>query len=360
MKQRYGYIDWYRGLACVLMFQTHAYDSWTRDADRANLFWWTSRHLGGFPSRLFLFLAGVSLMLRFEGDRKKNKPIAEARWGAAKRGLEVLALGYAFRLSCWLLAGAGLGYWHDLLRVDILNCIGVSLIASAYICSPRDLADGAIPWKPAALALGIVFVTPYLEALHWPHWLPHHFSAYVAGPQPGWFPQFPWCAYTLAGCVAGAFWVRAQRNQKLRTAMLITLGAGVVMAFSGQIARRSGISFYSFGDNQAGPTSPTAFFYRTGMVLIGGVLSWLVCAVTNPENFSWVRQLGKTSLLVYWVHVEMVYGHLSDPIKHKLTLVWASSLLGVLTALMLLLSWLRTEWWPKRRPVAVSPPGSAA
>src|SRR5262245_42969120 len=136
MKQRYNYIDWYRGLACVLMFQTHAYDSWTRDADRANLFWWTSRHLGGFPSRLFLFLAGVSLMLRFEGNRKKNVPLAEARLGAAKRGLEVLALGYLFRLTEWLLGGAGMSFIRDLLRVDILNCIGVSLIIAAYIASP--------------------------------------------------------------------------------------------------------------------------------------------------------------------------------------------------------------------------------
>src|SRR5579863_6739562 len=27
-KQRIGYIDWMRGLACLLMFQTHCYDSW--------------------------------------------------------------------------------------------------------------------------------------------------------------------------------------------------------------------------------------------------------------------------------------------------------------------------------------------
>src|SRR5262245_14769285 len=118
VKQRYGYIDWYRGLACVLMFQTHAYDSWTRAADRAGWFWWTSRHLGGFPSRLFLFLAGVSLMLRFEGDRKRQTPVAQARFGAAKRGLEVLALGYLFRISEWIFAGAGFSYASDILRVD--------------------------------------------------------------------------------------------------------------------------------------------------------------------------------------------------------------------------------------------------
>jgi uncharacterized membrane protein len=27
-RSRLTYIDWMRGLACVLMFQTHCYDSW--------------------------------------------------------------------------------------------------------------------------------------------------------------------------------------------------------------------------------------------------------------------------------------------------------------------------------------------
>src|SRR5689334_5536982 len=102
------------------MFQTHAFDSWTADSDRANAFWWTSRHLGGFPSRLFLLLAGVSLMLRFDSDRRKGKAVGESRRGAARRGLEVIALGYLFRVFEWLLGGAGRSFAIDMLRVDIL------------------------------------------------------------------------------------------------------------------------------------------------------------------------------------------------------------------------------------------------
>ena len=53
-----------------------------------------------------------------------------------KRGFEILGLAYLFRLQEYLLGGA---YdWHDLFRVDILNCIGASMIVGAFITAPRN------------------------------------------------------------------------------------------------------------------------------------------------------------------------------------------------------------------------------
>jgi uncharacterized membrane protein len=37
-KTRLGYIDWIRGLACLLMFQTHCYDSWLGGSARQSRF----------------------------------------------------------------------------------------------------------------------------------------------------------------------------------------------------------------------------------------------------------------------------------------------------------------------------------
>jgi len=58
-RARLAYIDWMRGLACVLMFQTHAYDSWLAGAARnSTVFMWTQ--VGGtLPSPIFLLLACI-------------------------------------------------------------------------------------------------------------------------------------------------------------------------------------------------------------------------------------------------------------------------------------------------------------
>ena len=52
--QRFGFIDWYRGLACVLMFQTHAYDAWTAEPEAA-----ARAHLAS-PGRPALILFGTA------------------------------------------------------------------------------------------------------------------------------------------------------------------------------------------------------------------------------------------------------------------------------------------------------------
>src|ERR1700690_1236594 len=60
---RLAYIDWMRGLACVLMFQTHCYDSWLGGGARKSTFFMWSQDAGTFPAPLFLFLAGISFAL---------------------------------------------------------------------------------------------------------------------------------------------------------------------------------------------------------------------------------------------------------------------------------------------------------
>jgi uncharacterized membrane protein len=58
-QSRLAYIDWMRGLACVLMFQTHCYDSWLSAGARQGRFFMYSQLGGTFPAPLFIFLAGI-------------------------------------------------------------------------------------------------------------------------------------------------------------------------------------------------------------------------------------------------------------------------------------------------------------
>src|SRR2546422_5656033 len=70
--QRLSHIDWMRGLACVLMFQTHCYDSWLSPQARKTAFFHVSQLGGTFPAPLFVFLAGVSFALVTDRLRAKR------------------------------------------------------------------------------------------------------------------------------------------------------------------------------------------------------------------------------------------------------------------------------------------------
>jgi len=60
--------------------------------------------------------------------------------------------------------------------------------------------------------------------------------------------------------------------------------------------------------------------------------------------FSPLMQLGKTSLLVYWVHIEFVYGRFSILPKGQCGIAKATAGLIAIFSAMLGLSWLRTRW----------------
>ena len=96
--ERFTYIDWLRGFACLLMFEVHSYDSWLDPAARETKFFKWSQLSGTLPAPLFLFLAGVSFALVTDKLRRKGVPANEIARTTILRGAEILALGYLFRL----------------------------------------------------------------------------------------------------------------------------------------------------------------------------------------------------------------------------------------------------------------------
>src|SRR5216117_3155513 len=132
--KRIAYIDWMRGLACVLMFQTHCYDSWLSPAARksSSLIIWSQ--LGGtLPAPLFIFLSGISFALVTEKLREKNFDRGTIARATILRGAEVYALGLLFRIQEFVL-GLPHSPWTDLLRVDVLNILGLCMMLMGVVC----------------------------------------------------------------------------------------------------------------------------------------------------------------------------------------------------------------------------------
>jgi hypothetical protein len=70
------------------------------------------------------------------------------------------------------------------------------------------------------------------------------------------------------------------------------------------------------------------------------------------RGFSPTIQLGKTSLLVYWVHIEFVYGRLSILPKRRCSIGEATLGLAAIFVAMLILSIWRTNWKQQKRASA--------
>jgi uncharacterized membrane protein len=346
-KGRLGYIDWLRGFACVTMFQTHCYDSWLGGHARETSFIRWSQLLGTLPAPLFLFLAGVSFALVTDKMRSKGASANEIARTTILRGAEIFGLSLLFRLQEFLLGGPS-APWTDLLRVDILNTIGLSIILMGLVCrfAQTRAANAAIAM---IVALGISLATPPLWTTHRPSWLPWYLESYINGvhntgvPQPWLFPLFPWAAFAFAGLAVGflLFSEWATKNSAGTLALFGAAGVGLYY-FSLWLDARP-VQLYAVYDFWH--TSPNFFLARLGVLLGIMFFAYAWCRWgLGQVGFSPLIQLGQTSLLVYWVHIEFVYGSLSIMAKRAQTITSASLGLLVITCAMVLLSVARTRW----------------
>ena len=86
-----------------------------------------------------------------------------------------------------------------------------------------------------------------------------------------------------------------------------------------------------------------------GGAVIGALLAYAVTRL-RAGRYSVMRQFGQTSLLVYWIHVDLCYGLVSRRFHHQLSLAQATLGFVLMTAAMFLVSVAKTKYWdPWRR-----------
>ena len=329
-RQRRGYLDWLRGIAVLVMIQAHVIDSWTAEPFRQSREFGWAIIVGGFGAPLFLFLAGVSVAFSAASKVRRRGGVPLAARAVARRGLEIFGLAFVFRLQAWLLSG---GPARNLLRVDILNIMGPSIVAAAAIWGlVKSARRRAVAFAVAAIAVSLA--TPPIRSAAWVSAVPDPLEAYVR-PIPGLtnFVAFPWAGFLFAGGLIGVL-VEARRTRELETRLHVALavgGAGVlVLALAGSYlpsVYARGSSFWT--------SSPSYFALRCAVLTLAVVLAYAWERRSDVPRWSPLQQLGRTSLFIYWIHVEMVYGVLSVGLHRRLSLGQAFVALAAFTVLML-------------------------
>jgi uncharacterized membrane protein len=340
-RPRRGYLDWTRGIAVLLMIEAHLLDSWTATAERTHVAFKLAMMVAGMGTALFLLLAGVSVGLSAGSKWRRSGNAAAASTAVARRGLEIFALAFLFRLQAWVLGWSSNPY--SLLKVDILNIMGPSIVFAALLWRLADTMRARALTFAAAAAI-TTFVTPWSR--QWPlGFLPDPIEAYFV-PVPGFtsFLFFPWMGFVFAGATVGVI-IDSLRSAEGEERFNVWMGiAGMALAFGAYAW-----SFLPAERDHFWTTAPSYFFLRVGlmMALIAAAYAWNL-AFVRPGAWSPILQLGKTSLFIYWIHVEMVYGLISLPLHRQLTLGQAAAAYVLFTGLMLIFSILKDRWVASR------------
>ena len=308
---RRNYIDWARGIAVLLMIEAHTTDAWTRANAKQTVAFGFLVVLGGFAAPLFLWLAGVGVTLAASRTAARTGSRARAMDAACRRGLEIFLLAFLFRLQAFVLSPGGPAI--KLFRVDILNVMGPAMVLAGVLWIVADSPR----WRATVYALAaalIAMTTPLVRAAPAVARLPVWFQWYVrpAGEYTT-FTLFPWAGFVFAGAAVGAL-VAAVRGSDIERRLHVgfTIAGALLIVGGFLLATRPSI----YSNAWFWTTSPTWFAIRVGILML--VLT--VCFGVEQIESSWrplrswqhpLAKIGRSSLFIYWIHVELVYGYAS-------------------------------------------------
>jgi uncharacterized membrane protein len=344
---RRAYIDWARGLAVLLMIEAHTTDAWTRSADKKTLFYRDANILGGFAAPVFLWLAGLAVVLAATRTEERTGSRAVALEAIVRRGLIIFILAFLFRIQ-GLIVSPG-NHIVTIFRVDILNIMGPAIVGAglAWAIASSVAARVAVL---SAIAAALSLVTPIVRASPLVDRLPVAFQWYMRSfGELTVFTLFPWAAFVFAGAAAGALLATARddRAERRVNAALAIAGAALIVLGFYTASRPSIYAAASFWTS-----SPTWFAIRVGILMV--FLSWLyglarLVGSTQPAHAlqrggvvrtlaTWwqtpLERLGRHSLFIYWIHVELVYGYSSWLWRHRLPM-WGTVIAFVLFSVLM-------------------------
>jgi uncharacterized membrane protein len=333
--QRLPYLDWVRGVAALVMLQGHVFNSFLSDDLRQGGPYVMSQFAGGMPPAVFLFLLGVTFAFLMDSQERRGFSAGARLAAAIKRSGYLFAAAFAFRLQLWLFS-FDKSPWTDILRVDILNCMGLALLVLSVMSVFRTRERIRLC---AVLGVAIAAAAPLVSSIDLSG-LPVVLQNYVK-PDHAFFGFFPWAAFVAFGMSAGSV-LRLLKPDEVPATMQWFGWGGLTLAFAAYAL--SGISPSIYSNSDFWLNSPALIFIKLGAVLILMAFAWVWNLRVTAADWSWVRQFGMTSLLVYWVHVELVYGRWFGVLKDHLSVSWTVFATVLTIALMLALSLIRTNW----------------
>ncbi|MBV9763446.1 MAG: DUF1624 domain-containing protein [Acidobacteriaceae bacterium] len=331
---RLAFIDWTRGAAAVIMLQGHTFDSFTRTDLRDKGPFVFSQFLGGLPPALFLFITGITFAFLMDSQERKGATSWQRVVAALKRSRYLFLLAFLFRIQLYVF-GFPTSPASELLRVDILNCMGMAMLVFApmavfstqeriRLCTILGLVVAALaPFVSMIDGSGVLWIV----------------RAYFF-PSLKSFGFFPWASFLAFGMVAGSV-IRSVKQEEMSRTMLWSMAIGIGLVMVAEYLSKLPYSIYPRSDFWL--NSPALILIKLGVVLMMLAAAFLWVNLGAAQRWSLFRQFGTTSLLVYWVHIELVYGRWFGVWKEALSVPQVLAFTAVLLALLTVLSVLKTR-----------------
>ena len=291
-KKRYIFLDIARGIAIVEMIHGHTLHALLATPLRDSGFFtaWTS--VRAFTSPFFLFIAGFSFAIATIPRLEKYQQWSPVLSRRISRILFLIIVGYVLHLPFFslqkTLAAAGTPAWDAFLQIDILQCIGVSLLIVQLMFSLR--LKKVVRTLALIVSLALVLILSLNTShMQWLHVVPRVIRYYFVQSH---FPLLPFFAYLLFGVLSGQIFLE-KRGRWIVTALVIGISL-IGIYYMGHVTR---IDLHGIFD----------WALKSGAVLLLMVVLSIGEKVWSRAP-SMIKTFGKEALVLYVVHLFIIYG----------------------------------------------------
>jgi hypothetical protein len=297
-----------RGFAVVLMVIGHSLDSVLTNEARTTGWFQVYDFFRGFTAPLFLFVSGLAFSVATGKRWTEHTRYSPHLRRRLLRILLLFAIGYALHVPFLSLektfSMADRGATASLFQADVLQCVAGSLLllhVLILLLRSKTLFIHVL----TLLVPAIVLLTPLVSREDFSSVLSPVLSPYLNRQQLSLFPLFPYAAFLFAGTVAGYYLLQWRQKAGEQQVLVRIAGFGAAAALLAVVTDLLPLSVYPLHDFWK--TNPIFFLLRLGVVAEIAVVFILLRGI--PETLRHrLTLLGRWSLLVYTVHIVIVYG----------------------------------------------------
>gem|GEM_PF-249558 len=304
---RAHHIDYLKAWAVIVMIEVHVVNCFLNPLLRT--VWWFHivNFINGLVAPVFIFTAGFSFVYSVMQKSRELIDFSKLFFRRAGRILLIFLVGYLIHIPYFSLKNiiiyASPAELKSFYSTDVLQCIGSGLLMLLFLRMVIK-SDTCYHYIITSIGLLVVFVTPYVWNVDFTRWLPLPIATYFNEMHGSLFPLFPWHGFLFLGASYGIFQLRNTNNNHA-----ISSNPFIVISF---IMSISGIVIMHYlSKNPAYNIKPSAIFFITRYALVIVLLhlcQWYLNVKNNQGGLFIV--IGKESLLVYWLHLQILYRHI--------------------------------------------------
>ncbi len=314
--QRVAFIDLLRGWAVIVMIETHVVNAKIMpELTESGPFQWL-KFLNGLVAPSFLFASGLAYAVTTRRKLQDYLNFGSALSKQFGRLLFLLGVAYLLHVPHFsldrMLSGLTTADRLVFAQADVLHCIAVSLLILQVLLLVFR-TEARTYTVLAVLTLCILLATPFMWGIDFLGLLPTFLAAYMNGLHYSLFPLFPWSVFLFAGVLLGYQYLEARESRgteepgggelRMMKAVLWIGPALVMVSFILDPFARLWYVTYDYWR-----FSPSFVLLRLGVVLLLCAGLFFFERFRGVSARSPVALMGRESLLVYVVHLFLIYG----------------------------------------------------